>query len=270
MRKVNKINIPSLDKARLRNKDSLTFVYSSEIDENLKSRFENKKFFIRTYGCQANIRDEEIMSGILVSLGMERTEDKNLATIAILNTCAVRENAEDKVYGEIGEFKALKNKNKDLILCICGCMIEQNHIIDFILSTYPFVDIMFGTHNIQDLAILLKEYLKKNEIIIDVESKVGDIYEELPSKRNSTFKAFVNISYGCNKFCTYCIVPYTRGKERSRKMEDILKECKELVDANYQEITLLGQNVDSYGNDGSTLQNYLKKLLNLEFLDLDF
>ena len=273
MRKVNKINIPSLDKARLRNKDSLTFVYSSEIDENLKSRFENKKFFIRTYGCQANIRDEEIMSGILASLGMERTEDKNLATIAILNTCAVRENAEDKVYGEIGEFKALKNKNKDLILCICGCMIEQNHIIDFILSTYPFVDIMFGTHNIQDLAILLKEYLKKNEIIIDVESKVGDIYEELPSKRNSTFKAFVNISYGCNKFCTYCIVPYTRGKERSRKMEDILKECKELVDANYQEITLLGQNVDSYGNDlndGSTFAKLLEEVAKLGIPRLRF
>ena len=128
MRKVNKINIPSLDKARLRNKDSLTFVYSSEIDEKLKSRFEHKKFFIRTYGCQANIRDEEIMSGILASLGMERTEDKNLATIAILNTCAVRENAEDKVYGEIGEFKALKNKNKDLILCIILVILSFLHI----------------------------------------------------------------------------------------------------------------------------------------------
>ena len=134
---------------------------------------------------------------------------------------------------------------------ICGCMIEQKHIIDFISTTFPFVDILFGTHNIIDLGNLLEEYVKNDSNIrlIDVSSKVGDIYEELPSVRDNKFKAYVNISYGCNTFCTYCIVPYTRGRERSRSKEDILKECCELVKNGYQEITLLGQNVDSYGND---------------------
>ena len=267
MRKINKIDFPSLEQARKRNKDSSTFLYSYKPSEELIDTYTGKKFFIRTYGCQANVRDEEIMSGLLISLGMERTEVKEEASIAILNTCAVRENAEDKVYGEIGEFKAVKNNNKDMILAICGCMIEQQHIIDFVTKTYPQVDIMFGTHNLQDLLKILDIYIKNpNEVLVDVSSKVGDVYEELPSKRNNEFKAFVNISYGCNKFCTYCIVPYTRGKERSRSMEDILKECKKLVDDGYQEITLLGQNVDSYGNDlkdGTTFAKLLEEVAKL-------
>ncbi len=267
MRKINKIDFPSLEAARKRNKEASTILYSYKPSEELIATYNGKKFFIRTYGCQANVRDEEIMSGLLMSLGMERTENKDEASIAILNTCAVRENAEDKVYGEIGEFKATKNHNKDMILAICGCMIEQQHIIDFITKTYPQVDIMFGTHNLQDLLKILDIYFKNpNEVLVDVSSKVGDVYEELPSKRNNEFKAFVNISYGCNKFCTYCIVPYTRGKERSRSMDDIIKECKELVDQGYQEITLLGQNVDSYGNDlkdGTTFAKLLEEVAKL-------
>lgn len=274
MRKINKIDFPSMDAARKRNIDSSTILYSYKPSEKLVNQYKGKKFFIRTYGCQANVRDEEIMSGLLISIGMSRTEEKSEASIAILNTCAVRENAEDKVYGEIGEFKAIKNKNKDMILAICGCMIEQQHIIDFVTSTYPQVDIMFGTHNLQDLLKILDLYIKNpDEVLIDVSSKVGDVYEELPSKRNNKFKAFVNISYGCNKFCTYCIVPYTRGKERSRAMADILKECKELVDEGYQEITLLGQNVDSYGfdlKDGTTFSKLLEEVAKLGIPRLRF
>lgn len=265
MRKVRYLDIPSMEKARLRNEKGSTIDFEFCPSDYLLNHFKNKKYFIHTYGCQANIRDGEVLAGILEKLQMAKTEIKEEANIIILNTCAVRENAEDKVYGEIGDLKAFKEKNKDCILMICGCMIEQKHIIDFISTTFPFVDILFGTHNIIDLGNLLEEYVKNDSNIrlIDVSSKVGDIYEELPSVRDNKFKAYVNISYGCNKFCTYCIVPYTRGRERSRSKEDILKECCELVKNGYQEITLLGQNVDSYGNDlndGTTFANLLESV----------
>jgi len=251
MRKVIFKDIPSIDKGRKRSSAANTVYLDNIFSSDLKNYFNNKLYYIKTYGCQANIRDEEIMSGMLSLLNAKRTINKYEADLIILNTCAVRENAEDSVFGEIGEFKNYKKENKDKILAICGCMIEQKHIIDRILEKYPFVDIMFGTHNIQDLYSILETFLaEKGEArIINVASKEGNIYENFPSRRNNPFKAYVNISYGCNKFCTYCIVPYTRGKERSRAKEDILKECKELVDNGYQEITLLGQNVDSYGND---------------------
>lgn len=250
MRKIKHFDLPDIDKGRIRDKEFNTYYYSYLPSKELFSFFNNKKFFIRTYGCQANIRDEETIAGLLKSLGMERTIIKEEADISILNTCAVRENAEDKVYGEIGEFKNIKLKKKDMILCICGCMIEQKHIIDFLTDKFNYIDIIFGTHNIHNFISLLDQFLSdRKSILIDVSSKSGDIYENLPCLRNESYKAFVNITYGCDKFCTYCIVPYTRGKERSRNINDILKECKELVDKGYQEITLLGQNVDSYGKD---------------------
>lgn len=262
MREIKYIDLPSMEAAKRRNKETPKIIYDFLPNEELLTQLKGKKFLIRTYGCQANIRDEEIMSGILISLGLVATNIKHEADVTILNTCAVRENAEDKVYGEIGEYKAIREKNKNSILLICGCMVEQRHIIDFLCSTFPHVDIMFGTHNIQDLGKLLSMYLSNNgkKRIVDVSSKSGEIYENLPSKRQNDFKSFVNISYGCNKFCTYCIVPYTRGKERSRDPEDILKECKELVKAGYQEITLLGQNVDSYGKDRTDNYSFAKLL----------
>jgi tRNA-2-methylthio-N6-dimethylallyladenosine synthase len=275
MRKIEYIDLPSLEAGKRRNKETPKISYDFSPKDELLAQLKGKKFLIRTYGCQANIRDEEIMSGILTSLGLTETNVKEDADITILNTCAVRENAEDKVYGEIGEYKALREKNKNSILLVCGCMVEQRHIIDFLCSTFPHVDIMFGTHNTQDLGKLLSLYLENNgkKRIVDVSSKSGEIYENLPSKRQNDFKAFVNISYGCNKFCTYCIVPYTRGKERSRDPEDILKECKSLVDAGYQEITLLGQNVDSYGKDrtdGYTFAHLLEEVAKLGMPRLRF
>ena len=242
-------NMPDMNEGRKRVKKPNTIIYDYEPSEKLISKFKGKKVYISTYGCQANIRDEETILGILSTIDMERTLNPNEADIAILNTCAVRENAEDKVYGEIGEFKAIKAKNKELILMLCGCMVEQKHIIEFVLEKYPQVDVIFGTHNIHDLLKILDDFILKHKRYVDVSSKEGDIIENLPVTRIENYKAFVNISYGCDKFCTYCIVPYTRGKERSRNIKDILKECKELVDSGYQEITLLGQNVDSYGKD---------------------
>ena len=243
--------------------------------KELIAKFAHKKVFIRTYGCQANYRDEETIMGLLSLIGMEKTDNPEEATIAILNTCAVRENAEDKVYGEIGQFKNLKAKNKDLILMLCGCMVEQKHIVEDVLTKFPHVDIFFGTHNLEDILTLLEKFIndKKHSRHVDVLSKEGNIIEKMPVTRIDDYKAYVNISYGCDKFCTYCIVPYTRGKERSRNINDILAECKELVDAGYKEITLLGQNVDSYGKDlkdGTTFAGLLEKVASLGMPRLRF
>lgn len=251
MRKIKIIEKPSMDKARLRvcKASSLFYDYipTSELLENLKK----KKYLIKTYGCQANIRDEEVISGLLEQVGMIKTSLEDEADLIILNTCSVRENADDKVYAEVGDLSHLKKKKKDLIIAICGCMIEQIHVVEKLTKTFEYIDILYGTHNIKDFIEILDEFIKlKREVrIVKVSSKEGDIIEGLPSKRLSSFKAFVNITYGCDKFCTYCIVPYTRGKERSRDLNDILNECRELVANGYQEITLLGQNVDSYGKD---------------------
>lgn len=208
-----------------------------------------KAYFIRTYGCQANVRDEESMRGMLESIGLVKVEQEKDANVIILNTCAVRENAEDKVYGELGNLKSSKELKKDVIIALCGCIPEEPEILEHILKTFPNVNLVFGTHEVYKLLQLLEEVTSHHERLIAVESKAGEVYEDLPVKRSSNSKAFVNIIYGCNKICTYCIVPYTRGRERSRAFIDILKECQDLIDQGYQEITLLGQNVNAYGKD---------------------
>ena len=273
MRKVEFIDLPSMEKARKRVATPELINFEFNPSQQALDYFKGKKYFIRTYGCQANIRDEEVMAGIFDELGLVRTTNEKECDIAVLNTCAVRENAEDKVYGQIGDFKAIKEKNKDCILMICGCMIEQKHIIDKILETFPFVDIMFGTHNIKDIILLLNHYVKNPKRYVFVSSREGDIVENLPSTRLETYKAFVNITYGCDKFCTYCIVPYTRGKERSRAQAEIIKECEELVKKGYKEITLLGQNVDAYGKDlkdGTTFAGLLDEVASLGIPRLRF
>lgn len=209
----------------------------------------DKKYFIQTYGCQANERDSETLSGILKLLGYQPTEEIKEADVILLNTCAIRENAEEKVFGKIGYIKNLKKTNPNLIFGMCGCMAQEEVVINRILEKHPHVDIIFGTHNIHRLPELLKEAMFNKEMIIEVWSKEGDIIENVPVVRANNHKAWVNIMYGCNKFCTYCIVPYTRGKERSRLLKDIVKEVEDLVKDGYKEITLLGQNVNSYGKD---------------------
>ena len=273
MAKVVIKNMPNMDEARKRVGTIETFKYDYVPSENLINKFKGKKAYIRTYGCQANIRDEETMMGLLSSIGMIKTEVASEADIAIINTCAVRENAEDKVFGEIGEFKNLKAKNKDLVILLCGCMVQQKHIVEDTLKRFPHVDIFFGTHNIHNLLKMLDEYIKSKNRYVDIPSFEGAIIEDMPVTRVNNYKAFVNITYGCNKFCTYCIVPYTRGKERSRNIKDVLAECKELVDEGFKEITLLGQNVDSYGkdlNDGVTFANLLEEVAKLGIPRLRF
>ena len=242
--------MPDLKKASRRNRRPTEFVLDEMvIPTQLKLLAQGKKFFIRTYGCQANVLDSQNLEGILLEIGYVSCDDPLEADIVILNTCAIRENAEDKVFGEIGSLKQLKNKNKDSLICICGCMSQQPHIVEKIRKTYPQVDIIFGTHNINHLPQLIQKALETNSRIIEVYSKEGEVIEHIPCYRQDRFKAFVNIMFGCDKFCTYCIVPYTRGKQRSRKIEDILLECKNLVEEGYQEITLIGQNVNAYAKD---------------------
>ncbi len=260
----NKCKYISLPDSNLERRRDVSFSFKYDevqIPAKLQKFAKGKSYYIFTFGCQANYRDEEIMSGILEKAGFKKTQKLEEANLIILNTCAVRENAEDKVYGRIGELKALKSKNKETIIAVCGCMVQQRHIIEKIFSTYKHVDLIFGTHNITNLASLLDDVISNHLRVVDVKSLPSDIVENLPSTRLSNFKAFVNIMYGCDKFCTYCIVPYTRGKERSRKEEDILKECQELKDAGYQEVTLLGQNVNAYGkdlHDGSSFAKLLE------------
>lgn len=261
-------NLPDLSEARKASPKEETIYDSIFIPEELKSYALGKRYFIRTYGCQANVRDSEIMSGILSMCGFKATSDVKKADFILINTCAVRENAEDKVYGEIGSLKELKKNNKNLIIAICGCMVQQEHIIHFITEHYTHVNLIFGTHNINELPNLINEIVHKNIRLVDVLSLTGKIYENLPSIRDNKHKAFVNIMYGCNKFCTYCIVPYTRGRERSRKMEDILAECDELIKQGYQEITLLGQNVNSYGKDFHNNINFATLLENVAKLGI--
>ena len=240
---------PSLKEAAERKREIIINKDGLEVPKGMEGIGKSKFYFIRTYGCQGNEADSEVIAGILEFLGYKKAEEVEKADVILLNTCAVRENAEEKVFGEIGALKKLKTVNPDVIFGICGCMAQQEHIVEKILKSYPQVDLVFGTHNINRLPLLLKDALLNKERVVEVFSNKSEIHENLPIVRNNNLKAWVNIMYGCDKFCTYCIVPYTRGKERSRLKEDILKEVRELKEKGFKEITLLGQNVNAYGND---------------------
>lgn len=241
---------PSLKEAKNRGKSEIHHINDAfHIPPDMVGIGKGQKYYIQTYGCQANERDSETLAGILEALGYEVTDEIKDAQVVLLNTCAIRENAEEKVFGKIGYLKKVKRTNPNIIFGICGCMAQEEVVIQKILEKHPQVDLIFGTHNIHRLPELLKQAMLDKEMVLEVWSKEGDVIESLPSHRAHPYKAWVNIMYGCNKFCTYCIVPYTRGKERSRRKEDILQEVRELIDQGYQEITLLGQNVNSYGKD---------------------
>ena len=202
-----------------------------------------------TYGCQQNENDTERIRGILSECGFEFTDNPQKADIIIYNTCAVRENAEQKVFGRLGILKHIKEQRRDLIIGLCGCMVQQEHITEKIKEKYSHVNLIFGTHALYKLPELLWGVLSENKKVVDIEDSDGYIAEGIPVKREDDTKAWVSVMYGCNNFCTYCIVPYVRGRERSRKSEDIINEIKELVNCGVTEITLLGQNVNSYGRD---------------------
>ena len=208
-----------------------------------------RKYCIHTFGCQANVRDSETMAGILEKMEFAETDNDAEADVVIFNTCAIRKAAEDHVLGQIGEFKSLKKEYPEKIIALCGCMAQEDETVDRIIRAYPQVDLVFGTHNINVLPSFLVRMYKDHRRIVEVESIEGEVIEDLPVSRSSSSKGFVNIMYGCNKFCTYCIVPYTRGVERRRMPEEILKEIHKMMDEGRKEVILLGQNVNAYGKD---------------------
>ena len=212
----------------------------------------NKTFHITTFGCQMNEHDSEIMAGMLLERGFVQVAERKDADVAIINTCSVRENADKRFFGTLGQLKRRKIENPDFLVCVCGCMMQQQHIIDTIKARYPWVDIIFGTHNIHRFPKLIENALEEKQKQLEIWPDGGDIVEGLPSKRLHKAKALVNIMFGCNNFCTYCIVPYTRGRERSRKPEEILREVRNLTYDGVKEIMLLGQNVNSYRGDRDT------------------
>ncbi|TLS37406.1 tRNA (N6-isopentenyl adenosine(37)-C2)-methylthiotransferase MiaB [Pseudalkalibacillus caeni] len=252
---------PSLKDAKRRGKENVKVHYDFDIPENIKNLGINKKFLIRTYGCQMNEHDTEVMAGIFEGMGFEATTEVNEADVILLNTCAIRENAENKVFGELGHLKPLKMERPDLIIGVCGCMSQEESVVNRIMQKHQFVDLIFGTHNIHRLPQLMEQAVFGKEMVMEVWSKEGDIIENLPRTRKGEIKAWVNIMYGCDKFCTYCIVPYTRGKERSRRPEDIIQEVRHLAANGYKEVTLLGQNVNAYGKDLEDIEYGLGDLM---------
>ncbi len=228
-----------------RNKDE---VFKKEDYITYNNLGNNKTYFVKTYGCQMNEHDSENIRAILEDLGFRPSDDIYDSDLVILNTCAIRENAHNKVFGLLGRIKHNK-ESRDVIVGFCGCMAQEEHVVNLIEKKYKYIDFVFGTHNIHKLPTILKTVMEKNERVIEVYNRPTEILEDIPVKRDSNIKAWVNIMLGCDKFCTYCIVPYTRGTQRSRNKDDIINEIIKLKNEGYKEVTLLGQNVNAYGKD---------------------
>ena len=242
------MNLPDFKIARSNNKiDYKKKEY--KLDSKYLNKYKGKKCFLKTYGCQMNEHDSENIKGILELLGYTFTDTMEDADLILLNTCSIRENAHNKAYGLLGRAKHLKESKKDIKIGLCGCMAQEEIVVNTIISKYPFVNFVIGTHNFYNIPKVLEENEITEKQQVEVYSREGDLIEDMPVDRKSKYKAFVNIIYGCDKFCTYCIVPYTRGRQRSREKEDILKEINKLTEEGYLEVTLLGQNVNAYGKD---------------------
>ncbi len=238
---------PDMKEARKRQNKDINYIKYDGIKEQFGK---NKKYYVRTYGCQMNEHDSEKICGMLESVGFKPSDEIETSDIVILNTCAIRENAHDKVFGFLGVLKHIKDTtNPNILVGICGCMAQEEVVVNEILKKYKYVDFVCGTHNLDNLLSLIEQKIETNNRQIEVLSYEGDVVEDIPVIRESKYSAWVDIIYGCDKFCTYCIVPYTRGKQRSRKKEDIVNEVKDLKEKGYKEVTLLGQNVNAYGKD---------------------
>lgn len=245
--------------------------YKDKVRTVLGARFKNTpKAFVHTYGCQGNVADSEHIKGMLLEMGYELSDNSDEADIIIFNTCAIREHAEDRVFGNVGALKKLKSENKNLIIGLCGCMMQQEHIAEKIKKSYPFVDLVFGTHVLHRLPELLSKALCSGKRVFCIEASDGVIAEGMPNARDSGENAWLPIMYGCNNFCSYCVVPYVRGRERSREPELILKEANELVREGYKKITLLGQNVNSYGKGCEWGVDFSELLKRIDEIDGDF
>ena len=254
------MDLPNLMEAKKRTKDKvIKELYKKNI--NAKNIGVGKTYFVKTYGCQMNEHDSENIKALLEEMGFCETDNYENANLVILNTCSIRENAHNKAFGMLGRLKHIKDSNPELIVGLCGCMAQEEKVVNQLLKEKKLVNFVFGTHNIHRLCDLVYENFITSDQVIEVYSKEGSIIENMPVKRENKYKAFVNIIYGCDKFCTYCIVPFTRGKQRSRYPEDIINEVKELVKEGYKEVTLLGQNVNAYGKDldiDYTMENLLE------------
>ena len=223
--------------------------------------------YVRTYGCQQNVSDGEKLKGMLASMGYAFTYDVEEADFVIFNTCAIREHAEDRVFGNLGALKAVKKRHPSMIIALCGCMMEQEQIAEKIRKSYPFVNLVFGTHSLHHFPELLYKTLTGNKRVFERGIEDNRITEGIPTRRDGDFKAWLPIMYGCDNFCSYCIVPYVRGRERSRKSDDIIKEAKSLVSFGYKDITLLGQNVNSYGKNLDENIDFSKLLKSINRID---
>lgn len=228
------------------------------------------KAYIHTYGCQGNVADSERIMGMLKKMGYDFTEQLEEADLVLYNTCAVREHAEDRVFGNVGILKKYKEENRDLIIALCGCMMQQEHVREKIHKSYPYVDLVFGTHATHRLPELLYKTLNGGKRVVCAPDMKGEIAENIPVYRDKSVKAWLPIMYGCDNFCTYCIVPYVRGRERSREPEQIISEAKEIIAKGYKEITLLGQNVNSFGKNNKSPMNFASFLREINRLDGDF
>lgn len=245
--------------------------FAHKVNELTSKRYSSKPLAcVVTYGCQQNVADSEHIKGMLEAMGYGFTEERTQAKLIIFNTCAVREHAEDRVFGNVGALKKYKLANPDVVIALCGCMMQQQHIAEKIKKSFPFVDLVFGTHVVYKVPELIYSALTKNRRVFELPDVDGVIAEGIPVKRYNDKKAWIPIMYGCNNFCSYCIVPYVRGRERSREVEDVVKEFKALVDDGYKEITLLGQNVNSYGKDLEPRVTFSQLLRTLNELDGDF
>jgi len=225
---------------------------------------------VKTYGCQQNINDGEKIQGMLSQLGYGLTDDKEMADIIIYNTCAIRENAEVKIFGNVGALKHYKMRKENLIIGICGCMVQQEHIAEKIKKSYPYVDLVFGTHSLQNVPEIVYKKLTGQKRVFDIKKMAGVITEGIPVKRYGDTRGWLSIMYGCDKYCTYCIVPHVRGRERSRKVSDIVAEFKDMLQNGFKDITLLGQNVNSYGKGLDKTVDFAQLLELLANIDGDF
>ena len=244
------MNMPNMKQARLRTKNPHKIIKDDYIiPTNVSNIGKNKNYHVITYGCQMNVHDSENIKAILEDMKYKEVNTIDKADIIVINTCAIRENAHNKVTGMLGRIKHLKETKKDIITIFCGCMAQEENYVKNLTQKYKWIDIIVGTHNYHKIPIYLENIMKDKKQEVEVFSIEGDVYENIPVKRDSKYKAWVNIMYGCDKFCTYCIVPYTRGKQRSRDHLDILDEVKKLKENGYLEVTLLGQNVNAYGKD---------------------
>ena len=245
--------------------------FAHKVNELTSKRYSSKPLAcVVTYGCQQNVADSEHIKGMLEAMGYGFTEERTEAKLIIFNTCAVREHAEDRVFGNVGALKKYKLANPDVVIALCGCMMQQQHIAEKIKKSFPFVDLVFGTHVVYKVPELIYSALTKNRRVFELPDVDGVIAEGIPVKRDNDKKAWIPIMYGCNNFCSYCIVPYVRGRERSREVNDVVAEFKSLVDDGYKEITLLGQNVNSYGKDLEPRVTFSQLLRTLNELEGDF